>query len=734
MSVCIPKEISANIKQALKNGELSIKKLVQMDSDTRRGIFESYLKDKGLAKKLNIGFEQRMNSKTKGILNKYILREMDKVKPARKKELVEQVIGLEYKTELNIALAKKERLIKKYGSFNLIPKKTKEKLIEEINKFSNQPMSINILNPQQGKPFLSDLAEQKLGTKLTQEEAQTLYRYADESKKAKDVLQEAGNVPKDSTLRTEFALKELALTKYAEELFVSRKNSVIDNFAKANNAEGGWYKTALFTRAIGLLITDTLGSVLKGALASVDNGFHGRQGIAPLLQGDVKKWADNIATSFKRIPGAIRDSGAIKPEDLSKWDRWFNVSRGTPMMDLELIELYKSNNYINGVYQKAPNAYGMDVLSRGEEAFPPSFLAGLRGWGRFHRVSEDLYNSSAIRIRRKMADDIIEKAKLWGLDPMDPDTAKILGEGIGSLTGRASLGQLESAANLLNTVAFSARLFKATTDKYWHVARGIFFADDKAKRLVAVENLKVWRGIVGFALSIYAMQQLAGKETVSIDLQPTSATFGFITVGGSQPIDMFGGIPTIARTFARAFSEKYYDPKLGVMRDRNWWENGSDELINFIEAKKSPLLSFYGTLLNGEHFGGEPVTPQTMVSNFLVPITIQSVWESGYKKEDYSSAMQFMMFEGLGFGTRDMRWNPAGADWKALRAADEKKYWEAVVELGDEMDVLIKEWRDSDEYQNMTEEERAKMATSALEKARNRVIDNYSDFIPEAED
>ena len=681
MSICIPKEIAQSLKLAVNRGEVSLKKLSEMSTEARREVFERYLKDADLAKKLNIGFEARMNSETAGILRKYVLREMSKVSP-----------------------------------------KVKKSLVEKINKLEN------VFNPEEGKPFLADLAEQKIGAKLSKEEAQTLFKYAKDVQDAHTAIRNTAGKVSD-TIKTDFALKELTLTKYTDEIFMSRKEGITDQFKSASDAEG-WDKIARFSKAIALIPTDVLGSVLKGALAAMDNGFHGRQGIKALLKGEVREWADNIATSFKRIPGAIKDSGAINPEDLKGFDKWFNVSRGNPMMDLELIELYKSDNYINGLYQQAGNSYGMDILGRGEEAFPPSFLAGLKGWGRFHRVSEDLYNSSALRLRRKMADNIIENAKKWGLDPMDKDVANTLGEGIGSLTGRASLGRADSVADMFNTVAFSARLFKATTDTYWHVARGIFYADDAAKRLVATENLKVWRGIGGLMGSVYAMQQLAGDDVVSIDLHPTSSTFGFVTVAGSQPVDMFGGILTIARTFARMFSDKRYDPKLGVFVERGWWESSSDELVDFIEAKKSPLLSFYETLINGEHFSGEPVTVQNMVANYMTPITVQSVFESGYKKKDYSSAMQFMMFEGLGFGTRNMKWNPSGDDWVALRGADESKYWEAVADLGGEMDTLLNDWKNNEDYQNMTEEERTKFAEKALLNAKKDVISNYSDFIP----
>lgn len=684
MSVCIPKEVAQSLKSAINNGEVSLKKLTQMESEERRAVFAKYLKDEDLAKKLNIGFESRMKSETAGILRKYIFHEMDKV-----------------------------------------PTKNKKDLFTRVEKLKNA------LDTKEGTPFLADLAEQKIGTRLSAEEAQNLFKYADEVKVSKDRLTQAiDRGTASDTLRNDFAVKELTLTKYSEELFTSREESIVDQFKAAKNADGTWNTTARFSRAVGHLTTDVLGSVLKGALAAMDNGFHGRQGIKALLKGGVREWGDNVITSFKRIPGAIKDSGALEPSI----GKWVNISRGTPMMDLELIELYKSDNYIKGVYQQAPNAYGMDVLSRGEEAFPPSFLTGLKGWGRFHRVSEDLYNSSALRLRRKMADNIIETAKKWDLDPMDGEMAKILGEGVGSLTGRASLGKFESAADTFNLLAFSARLFKATTDTYWHVARGAFQADNKTMRLVANENLKVWRGIAGLATSIYAMQQLLGEDVVSIDLHPTSSTFGFVSVAGSQPVDMFGGIPTISRTFARMFSDKTWDPKLGVFVERAWNEKASDELSEFIGGKKSPLVSFYTDwLINGEHFDGQPVTTKSMAYNYLVPITAQSVWEAGYKKEDYSSAMQFMMFEGLGFGTRNMKWNPSEEDWMALRSSDEKKYWEAVADLGEEMDAIIKDLKKNKDYQVMPEEEQTKYAEKALRNAKKNVISQYGEYVEEEE-
>jgi hypothetical protein len=47
------------------------------------------------------------------------------------------------------------------------------------------------------------------------------------------------------------------------------------------------------------------------------------------------------------------------------------------------------------------------------------------------------------------------------------------------------------------------------------------------------------------------------------------------------------------------------------------------------------------------------------------------------------------------------------------------------------MDILIKEWRESDDYQEMTEEERTKYAEKALNKAMKNIISDYSSFIPE---
>jgi len=167
LNTCIPVEIANSLKAAIQSGEVSIKEISALKSEERRAIFEKYLKDSDLAKKINVGFEARMNSKTAGILNKYILREMGKTTPAIKKSLVDKVSKLD-----------------------------------------------NILNPEESKPFLSDLVEQKLGAKLSKEEAQTLFKYADDVKQAQTTLKEAmavGKVAQDSPLRNDFAMKELLL-------------------------------------------------------------------------------------------------------------------------------------------------------------------------------------------------------------------------------------------------------------------------------------------------------------------------------------------------------------------------------------------------------------------------------------------------------------------------------------------------------------------------------------------
>lgn len=734
INLCIPIDVAKSLKDAVESGDVSILELSKMSTDERRKVFEKYLKDTDLAKKLNVGFEARLGSETDGILRKYVLREMGKTSPEVRKGLLEKIEGLTEKTKLAKLMDQREKLISKYGRLEDVPERTLNALDDKIAKLEGSPLTSNLLNPAEGKAFLADLAEQKVGAKLTREEAQTLFKYAQDVQESKKILTESmekGKVGINDPVRNDFAIKELLLIKYSDEIFTSRKLTVLEDIKSgvqsARERKIGEAVSRL-SWATWRLSTETLGSMLKASLAMLDIGFGGRQGIKTLLSGDVKLWIKEMLQSMKDIPTAFAGAGA----DAKNVGKWVNISRETPLYDRELIELYKSNNYIKGVYQQAKNFYGMDILGRGEEALPPSFLEGVAGLGRLHKASSDLYNSAALRMRRQLADKWIEIAKADGIDVMDVAEATKLGEGLGSFTGRANLSFAEPAGNFLNLALFSARLAKSTTDTYWHALRGITTgADDKALRLVARQNGKVLAGITSIVTGTYALSQIVGEDKLSVDIHPTSSTFGYIKVADANPVDVFGGNLSIARTVARLFNNTTYDPKLGVFVEKSWFENRTDEIGNFITGKKSPLIGFYADLINQEHFGGEPVTVSSMAENFLIPITWSNVGEQGFLKNDWSSALQVMLLEGTGFGVRDMKWNPSGDKWMSLKTTAPKKYWEAVSKLNDEMDVFIKEWRSSSDYQDITEEERTKFAEKALRKAKDSVIDDYSDFIPE---
>jgi len=704
LNTCIPKEVAKSLKAAVESGEVSLMKLSKMSTQDRSAVFQKYLKDPELVKRLNTGFEARMNSETAGILRKYIIREMDKVPPRSKKDLL-------------------NKLFKD-------PKSNKLEDIEKANK-TNEGIK-NIFLPENNKPFLQDLAEQKIGVKLSQEEAGNIFKYADEAKKVKDKII-AEKVPFDSPIRDEYALKQLDLDKYTNSLLQRSYESVGDMFSAARNADELGEKTAKYSKALFFTGTSGLGSILKGALASMDNSVWGVQGIKTLLRGDVKFWAKNAWDSTTNIPKAVTGAKGSVDESITGMKKWVNIERKSPLVDRELVELYKSDNYINGIYERDSGFYGLDILGRGEEAIPPSVLSKLKGLGRLQAGTEDLYNSSVLRIRRRIADQLIENAKNLNIDVFDKEVAQTLGEAASSLTGRGRLHWAEPSGNFLNLTFFSARLLKSVLDTYWLPIRGITLgADNAAQRLVAKESAKVWGGIASIMGSVVLLEKMLGSETISIDTHPTSSTFGMVSVAGGRPIEIFGGNLSVARVVARTFSDKIYDPKLGVFKERKFYEDNTDALVQFITNKKSPYLSFIkDVFIKQEHFGGEPVTPTSVVENYLIPITWQGFREDTFEKKDLSSALLYSAASALGFSSKDMKWNPSGEDWKALKAADEKKYWEAVSELGAEMDVMIEEWRASDDYQEMTEEERAKYAEKKLNRARDSVIGNYSDFIPE---
>lgn len=123
--ICIPRSEANKIKEAIKNGDFTIAKLYEMNSQDRHDLFSVYVGDK-LATFVNGNFEKAMVSRQKDSL----------------KQWVKDTFG-----------------------------KQKEEAKDAIDKIENLE---EVLRPGEGEDFLRDLAAIKLGFQVTEKQAKTI--------------------------------------------------------------------------------------------------------------------------------------------------------------------------------------------------------------------------------------------------------------------------------------------------------------------------------------------------------------------------------------------------------------------------------------------------------------------------------------------------------------------------------------------------------------------------------
>ena len=133
-NICIPKETAERMKQAVRNGDISVKDLYEMTSEQRQGVFKQFA-SKDLAEKINSGFEAAMVSKQKLALKSWAER----------------------------IFTPKEK--------NQAPYQNVLRKIEKLDK-------LGVLTPQNSESYLSDLVADRLGVSVSAEEVKTIAQKA----------------------------------------------------------------------------------------------------------------------------------------------------------------------------------------------------------------------------------------------------------------------------------------------------------------------------------------------------------------------------------------------------------------------------------------------------------------------------------------------------------------------------------------------------------------------------
>lgn len=345
---CLTKEAIQKFKQALVDREIDPVKLTEMASQDRSTFFEKYV-GKENAKQVNALFESKLLLKN-------------------------QKAGY-------ISWAKKVSGITEPARRDLISR------IEKMDTF---------LNPEDEKSFLHDLASQKLGTDVTQDEAKQIF---DLSQKIQETRKPLDDNPKDVNAQIEYGKSLYDMQTYLDDIKPKGKH-VIANLVNAPRA-------------------------LVASLDFVSAPF--RHGFFAMSHPE---WIQNYA----QIPRLVLRESAFRAR--------MGKIYGSPYYDALMKGGLKITK-IGGDLSKEEEEFASNLLNK----FP--LVAGSkRGYAGFLNG-----------LRMDIAVKMMKAAEVRGDNVgLGSKVVKDISTAINNITGSGGLGRFESAAPEINMVFFSPRM------------------------------------------------------------------------------------------------------------------------------------------------------------------------------------------------------------------------------------------------------------------------------------
>lgn len=658
---CLPPAAVDKFTNALRSGKIDPYKLRDMTSDERRAIFKDIVGENG-AKQVNAEFEAKTLLKNQNLAYTNWAKKVAGITPETRRDLISKIQRLDH-----------------------------------------------VLSPEEEKPFLQDLASQRLGVGVTQEEAKNI------SDLSHAVTEGEAKAKPDGT----FASKDEAL-KYSNAK-VDLEDYVNDLKLKARNPS-----TRNPAVLLGRGIKGTPG-FLKSSLSTLDNSFYGRQGIKVLF---------NPRTTDIWVKDWLKSWGDIARE-----------LKGTDAMRVVKSDVYARPNSVNGKY-RAGN-YGLDALS--EEAYPSHAAAKIPLLKRLYKASESAYNGGALRMRADLADRFIKIAEKQGVNTLDREQARGIGTLIGEMTGR---GSLNSRNSWTNSLLFSPKFLKANFD-----GLTLHAFDKNATSFTRKEAAKNMAGVV---TSTAALLGIADKLAPgSVDFDPRSSHFGKIKIKGNW-VDVTGGQGALLTLAARTLVPTKQNGKWGLytkdnkgkvtnlLTNKYGAQNALDIINNFWEGKLAPTPGILRDIYTQDTYQGTKPTVKGEVSGATTPISIQTY--NQLKDSGNAGTLAGLIADGLGFSVTTPNNNNAGnkqalpgapkeiiqtlnnADYKVSnldtkqrgKDLNPQQYKQFVSKTNQNFIQAVNKARNTPTFKNYTPDQQKTSLGGSLTKAKAKALDNLS--------
>lgn len=529
-NVCLPPKIVDSFTQALRSGKINPERLERLSSEERHKLFSEVVGE-GNAKFVNSNFEAKMllKNRQQGYLT--WAKKLTGITPEAKRDMISRIRRMD-----------------------------------------------KVLDPEEEKAFLKDLADTKLGVNVSLKEAKML------TEMSKAVQETQAKQLRDGTFKTEDERMAYGRAKVAMGSFLADMK---------NRAEK---PTAGELVMHPVQTTSKIASLSKALKASLDDSAIFRQGWKTLATNPLI-WQKNARKSFIDIAKQFK----------TKKDLLHEVQA----------DIVSRPNY--DAYQKMKLAIG-----NVEEEFPTSLPEKVPLLGRAYKASETAYTAFLYRQRADIADQVLKMAKKSGVDITDKKQLDSIGKLINSLTGRGYLGRFEGkAADSLNNIFFSARFLKSNIDTL--TAHQLQKDVTPFVRKRAAINLVKVIAMSGGVMAI-ANWLMPG----SVEFDPRSKNFGKIKVGHTT-FDITGGMGSIATLAAQEFSQSTKSTTTGIVSKLNTGygsQTGMDVFNNFFENKLSPFGSLVKDLIKQQDFNGNRPTVKGELSNMFTPLPANNLTTS----------------------------------------------------------------------------------------------------------
>lgn len=466
-----------------------------------------------------------------------------------------------------------------------------------------------VMTPKELDMFLEDLVDKKLGIDVSVQEAGKLVDLAREVESSKTKVDH--NSPPKSESRLEYGFSLVMFKKYVEGLKVKGESLPFKDYLKVKNWGKGVYDLA---------------ATSKSLLSTLDNSFFGRQGIKTLYTNpDI--WWDGFKKSWGDIGKELK---------------------GVDAVDAIKADIYSRENALNGKYKAGEYAIGL----MSEEAFPSPVLNRIPLLGRVPAAAEAAYNGAALRFRADLADRVIRNAESAGVDVTDPFQAKSLGKLVNSMTGRGSIGRLETIGKEINASLFSIKFLKSNFDTL--TAHTLDTKMSGYAKSIARKNL------IKIVASTGAILVLADTlQPGSVEWNPESADFGKIRIGNTR-FDITGGMAGIVTLAARLATSKSKSSITGKTTDLGSNKFGAlnrmDVLQDYAAGKTSPALKAVIDWFKGRDFSGKKPTIGSTAKNLVTPLPITTFQELKDNPDSADVLWSFIASElGIGVNTYSKR-------------------------------------------------------------------------------